>query len=627
MNVTDVVRRIAAGATENPLLERLLVASLELVVVTLLVLAIIHIARVRSSRVVAIMWLVAMAKPLLVLAVGAPAPVFNIGSLGVIPPAVVTEADETATARATSGYTINNATPAVAAAVTTTTASAPVVGASSDPSRAAFGVWLVGAGLMALLSIADRLRVKRLVSAATRPSPAIEALYAEAAGQRTDRLPRLLVSDRIESPAIAGTFLPVVFLPAWMTRRPDRERIVWALRHELTHWRHRDPLAGLLGEIARIVFFFHPLVWWIGRKWKVATEIACDQALVGTRRDARHYAEQLYQILARVHTRRRIMLANSLFATRTQIGKRIEILLKSRPAAGKGRKFPAVVFLLVFAALVFSMGTEIAPVAKEKRITIKTDDSKSASSVITVDEDGRTLTIATEGDVVFNKARTDIVIISGDGSFKITEDRDGVERELEVTPKDDGELEWVYKVDGKKKPFDDDAREWFRECVKHVDIHDDDSFVIVTRPPHVQVRPRIVVEDMPHIEVRVVEPDQVVDIRDVVVEFDKAREVIELTLDDVDEGKRVWISAEGDTWSTAGEKVKLSISKNGKIHITLKKDGDRHELEITPGDDEPVYIYKLNGEVKPYSIEAKKIFEKYLEHLEDGFELHVGEKI
>jgi hypothetical protein len=103
--------------------------------------------------------------------------------------------------------------------------------------------------------------------------------------------------------------------------------------------------------------------------------------------------------------------------------------------------------------------------------------------------------------------------------------------------------------------------------------------------------------------------------------------VIDLTLGEVAEGKRVWISAEDDTWSTAGEKVTLAITKNGKMYISVKKGGDRHDLEVIPGDDDPDYIYKLNGEVKPYSIEAKKIFGKYLEHLEDGFELHIGEKI
>jgi len=628
MNANAVVSQVTSLVSQHPLLARLLVASLELIVVTGVVLAIIHIGRVRSNRVVSLLWLIALTKPLLTLALGTAAPIYNIAALAP-ESATTTAALETVTEISnTSGSVVRSGAATIAAAVGT--ASAAAVRAATDPARAITGAWLLGAAIMALLSIADRLRIRRLVAGASTPPDEIVELYRRAAGPNTDRrLPRLLITDRLESPAIAGTFLPVVFLPAWMTRNVDAERVYWALRHELTHWHRRDHLAGFVGEISRIVFFFHPLVWWVGRGWKVATEMACDEAMVATRNDARLYAEQLYQILTRVHTRRRIMLANGLFATRTQIGKRIELLLKSHPK-GTRRKLPAAVFIALFAALVFALGAEIAPVAKDKKVTIETKgEDDGIRTVSVVEDDGKALTLVIKGDIEFDEDKTDIISISKGGSFKIAQDDDGVERELEVKPGKDGKLEWIYEVDGKNHEFDDEARAWFSDVVKDVYFDGEDGdFLIVTKPHIKLVKPIVIKEGKgQRAVIRIGDSSNLIH----VYEFDdgdKKRRTIQMSISDDDDNSEVWISTEGDITREDGDHVKISITPKGKILVVVKKDGDKHELEVNPKDGrDPEYIYKLNGDVKPYGDEEKKIFEKYLKRLESGFEMYPGEKL
>ena len=59
----SLFHQLLSALSRHPLLERLLIASVELVVVTAVVLAIIHVARVKSNRVVSLLWLVALAKP------------------------------------------------------------------------------------------------------------------------------------------------------------------------------------------------------------------------------------------------------------------------------------------------------------------------------------------------------------------------------------------------------------------------------------------------------------------------------------------------------------------------------------------------------------------------------------
>jgi beta-lactamase regulating signal transducer with metallopeptidase domain len=620
MNSIQLLHQLLAALSRHPFLERLLIASLELAVVTAVVVAIIHVARVRSNRVVSLLWLVALAKPVVSLLAGTPAPVWNAASLS---PQVSTET--VVVARPGVGNWGNGA-PAVPAPPAFPVEAAPRT--RIDAARTAKAVWLAGALLMVLLSVADRLRIRKLLAAATKPPPEIYAIYERAAAPLGGRRPpRLLITDRLESPAIVGTLYPVVLLPAWMTRKRDRDRVLWSLRHELSHWRHRDHFAGFVGEISRILFFFHPLVWWIGRKWKVAAEIACDQAMVATRGDARRYAEQLYQILARVHTRRQIMLVNGLFATRTQIGKRIELLLKSRPQVHAGRTVPAALFVLVFGVLVFSLGAELSPQADPGKIVLKTAGEGGHNVVTTIhdSDDGHDKFIKTRGKVKFNDDHTDVVSISPDGSFTVAEVRDGVERKLKIEPSRDGTLKYLYEVDDEERPFDDEARRWFREMLQDIDLDGNPKIIIGTRPT-IRIKKPIVVDDMDdsHVTLRIVKGDEIVDIYRT---SDDDETVDIMVKRDDDDG--VWITTTTDVVNRTGDLVKFKIDRDGLIRITVMKDGDKHELETRAGDgDQTEYIYKLNGEVRPYDEKAKKIFDKYMNILEDGIELNVkGERI
>jgi beta-lactamase regulating signal transducer with metallopeptidase domain len=622
MSAVLLFQRILSALSGHPFMERLLIASLELVVVTAVVLAVIHVARVRSNRIVSLLWMVALAKPVVSLLIGAPAPVWNPASLGPSP------ASESRVAlRPVSGWVGDASVPAPPP-IPNAPSAAPAV----DAAGAAKAAWLTGVVLMLLLSVADRLRIRRLVAASTEPAPEIRAVYERAAGSPGRRRPpRLLVTSRLESPAIVGTLFPVVLLPAWMTRSRDRDRIYWSLRHELTHWRHRDPLAGFVGELSRVLFFFHPLVWWIGRRWKVAAEIACDQAMVATRHDARRYAEQLYHILTRVHSRRQIMLANGLFATRTQIGKRIELLLKSRPRSGAKRSVPALVFLAVFGALVFSLGAELSPQAEPGKVVVSSGEDSNESTVTTyldTDDEGNETYVKMKGKVEFNDDRTDVVSISRDGSFTIGQVGGGAERNLKIESSDDGKLIYTYKVDGKERTFDDEAHKWLAEILQKLDLTERPDVIIGTKPRFKFRYPvGISDEDGSHVKLRIVDGRKLMDVYRFGGDDDAAIDIM-MEKDDGD-GNSVWITTTTDAVNRHGDLVTFDINQHGVVRIVVNKDGDKHELETKAGDgEEREYIYKLNGEVRPYDEKAKKVFEKYMSILEDGIELDIkGERI
>jgi len=120
------------------------------------------------------------------------------------------------------------------------------------------------------------------------------------------------------------------------------------------------------------------------------------------------------------------------------------------------------------------------------------------------------------------------------------------------------------------------------------------------------------------------EPEKAVDIfRD-----DEGKATVDIRMEG-DDDARVWISTSADVVGTKDDHVYVSVTPGGEIRITVKKDGNKHELKVPAGeDDETKFVYKLNGEVRPYDDEAKKIFEPYMKILEDGIRLNVkGERI
>ena len=69
--------------------------------------------------------------------------------------------------------------------------------------------------------------------------------------------------------------------------------------HELAHIKRRDLVWGWPVEIARIVYFFHPLVYWVAYQLRLERELACDQlAMAGSGHPPADYAQTLVQVVS-----------------------------------------------------------------------------------------------------------------------------------------------------------------------------------------------------------------------------------------------------------------------------------------------------------------------------------------
>src|SRR5262249_39705095 len=96
-------------------------------------------------------------------------------------------------------------------------------------------------------------------------------------------------------PGIFGIFWPVLLLPANIADRLATPHLESVLAHELCHVRRRDNLASAIHMLVEAVFWFHPLVWWMGARLIEERDHACDEAVVKLGNDPEVYAESILQ--------------------------------------------------------------------------------------------------------------------------------------------------------------------------------------------------------------------------------------------------------------------------------------------------------------------------------------------
>ena len=98
-------------------------------------------------------------------------------------------------------------------------------------------------------------------------------------------------SPTLLEPGVFGIFRPVLLLPEGITQRLTPAQLQAVIAHELCHVRHRDNLIAAIQMFVETVFWFHPLVWWIGKRMVEEREHACDEEVLREIGEPKAYAE------------------------------------------------------------------------------------------------------------------------------------------------------------------------------------------------------------------------------------------------------------------------------------------------------------------------------------------------
>ncbi len=104
---------------------------------------------------------------------------------------------------------------------------------------------------------------------------------------------KLLSSPSLLEPGVFGLFRPVLVLPEGITGHLTSAHLDAILAHELCHVRRRDNLAAAIHMLVEALFWFHPLVWWIGARLVEERERACDEEVLRLGNQPNVYAESI----------------------------------------------------------------------------------------------------------------------------------------------------------------------------------------------------------------------------------------------------------------------------------------------------------------------------------------------
>jgi uncharacterized protein (TIGR03435 family) len=103
-------------------------------------------------------------------------------------------------------------------------------------------------------------------------------------------------SPGLLEPGVVGLLRPILFLPAGIAERLTPPQLEAVLAHELCHVRRFDNLLASIHMIVEAVFWFHPLVWWIGVRLVEERERACDEDVLRFGSERHVYAEAILNV-------------------------------------------------------------------------------------------------------------------------------------------------------------------------------------------------------------------------------------------------------------------------------------------------------------------------------------------
>jgi bla regulator protein blaR1 len=94
-------------------------------------------------------------------------------------------------------------------------------------------------------------------------------------------------------PGIFGIIHPVLLWPAAISQHLQDAHLEAILAHEVWHVRRRDNLAAAIHMVVEAIFWFHPLVWWLGARLIEERERACDEEVLRLGNPPQVYAESI----------------------------------------------------------------------------------------------------------------------------------------------------------------------------------------------------------------------------------------------------------------------------------------------------------------------------------------------
>ena len=212
---------------------------------------------------------------------------------------------------------------------------------------------------------------------------------------------RAVCSPGAMEPGVFGVFSPVLVLPEAIFEKLTPEQLQAVIAHELCHVRHRDNLIAALHMAVETVFWFHPLVWWIGKQMVAEREAACDEEVVRIGNERRTYAEGILNV-CKLYAESPLPCASGV--TGADLKKRIAAIMSRREVLSLRRAQKLGLAACAFASLAapFLLGVLHAPAMRAQAASANQPRPEFEVASIKPSEGGPGSFFGVERNGVFN---------------------------------------------------------------------------------------------------------------------------------------------------------------------------------------------------------------------------------
>lgn len=229
-------------------------------------------------------------------------------------------------------------------------------------------IWLVGILVMMILVVKSVIRLRHLKqSALPLQNQGVGKLYNSCLQEmKVKKTIPIYSTAFLKSPVIVGLFAPRIYLPIHLISDYNAADMRYMLLHELQHYRHKDALANYLMNLAGIVYWFNPVVWYGLREMGNDREVACDTSVLQmlNENDYEDYGNTLINFAERVSINP-FPFTSGIGGNMKQLKRRI-LNIASYEQPSFGRKLGGITAFIIIALLLFGLSPILSIYAAEE---------------------------------------------------------------------------------------------------------------------------------------------------------------------------------------------------------------------------------------------------------------------
>ncbi|MCX2744373.1 M48 family metalloprotease [Mangrovivirga sp. M17] len=159
-------------------------------------------------------------------------------------------------------------------------------------------VWSTGALLLGFRLIGSYAYLRILKNKATElvDSQWNEVLDKLKKSLNINKDVRILKSAAIYGPMVMGHLKPVILIPVGLATGLPTQQVEAILAHELAHIKRSDYLVNFVQSLVEVIFFYHPMVWYMSDVLRHEREVCCDTVALNYQPSTIQYAKLLTKL-------------------------------------------------------------------------------------------------------------------------------------------------------------------------------------------------------------------------------------------------------------------------------------------------------------------------------------------